>query len=155
MSVVKTIGFVIFRRAFSGVQYLLLHHRGSYWNFPKGRVEANESKELDTAFRELQEETGIAAPSMRVISGFRCTYRYSFRVPGEAKRPQTVTKEAIFYLAEMLGDQAIVVSQEHLGADWFDFDAALQRLYYRGGSKVLRAAQAFLDATPAPDKVKV
>ena len=54
MSLVKSIGIVVFRRTPRGRLYLMLHHRGPYWNFPKGRREANEVRdELATAFREL------------------------------------------------------------------------------------------------------
>ena len=38
---------------------LLLHKHGHYWSFPKGRKNKGES-DLETARREIREETGIA-----------------------------------------------------------------------------------------------
>ena len=42
-------------------EFLILQHRyGKYWSFPKGRMEKGETF-LDTAKREIHEETGISA----------------------------------------------------------------------------------------------
>lgn len=39
---------------------LLIRHRNGTWVFPKGHVEAGESK-VDTAVREVEEEAGVQA----------------------------------------------------------------------------------------------
>ncbi len=154
MPPVKTIGFVVFRRAAGGVEYLLLHHRGRYWNFPKGRAEAHEQPdEMATAFRELAEETGLVKTSVRLIPGFRRTYTYHFTGRDAAGTPEAVTKLAIFYLAELAGNPPIRVSSEHLGWEWFDYPAAWERLYYPGGRRILEAVKEFLDARAHHDKV--
>ena len=64
----KTIGIVVFKKEGKSIKYLLLHHGGEYWNFPKGRQEGLE-EELDSAKRELEEETGIK--DIKIIDGFK------------------------------------------------------------------------------------
>ena len=155
MSPVKTIGFVIFLRTRRGLQYLLLHHRGQYWNFPKGRQEPTDARdELATAYRELREETGLPKSAVRLVRGFRRTYHYRFVGRTAAGKREQVSKLAIFYLGELREAHPITVSHEHLGYGWFDFPAAWRRLCYGGGRRVLQAAAAFLDSHRSPAKVK-
>ena len=54
-------GFIVFYIENNKVYYLLLKH-SSYWGFPKGKIELNES-EIESAKRELFEETSIKAVS--------------------------------------------------------------------------------------------
>ena len=71
----KTIGIVTYRRQGRGIRYLLLHHGGEYWNFPKGRQEGEET-ELESALRELEEETGIK--KIKIMDGFKDDFNYDF-----------------------------------------------------------------------------
>ena len=68
----KSCGVVLLN---SGKVLLLRHpsnssHGGGHWDFPKGHIDEGES-EIQTALRELEEETGIAHTN--VIAGFRDT----------------------------------------------------------------------------------
>lgn len=144
MPLVKTIGIVIFRRRPHGCEYLLLHHRGPYWNFPKGRVEPRDEGELGTAFRELAEESGLPRAAVRLMPGFRTTYRYHFRGRDADGQLESVSKLAIFYLGEVVRAQPVVISHEHRGAGWFDAREAWERLHYPNSRRVLGAAEAFL-----------
>ena len=70
-----TAGLIVFRKTFEGPKYLLLYHRGSYWNFPKGHVEKEEGS-LEAAIRETTEETACGgaicafSPISKPTSGF-------------------------------------------------------------------------------------
>ena len=68
-------GIVLYRQMKDQREYLLLHYPGGHFDFAKGHVEAGES-EHETAYRELQEETGIK--KIIWIEGFRhkihCNY---------------------------------------------------------------------------------
>ena len=45
-------------------EVLLIHHNAGHWDFPKGHVEEGET-EVQTAIREVKEETGLTLTSYR------------------------------------------------------------------------------------------
>ena len=135
----KTIGIITFKREGQGIRYLLLHHGGKYWNFPKGRQEGLET-ELDSALRELEEETGIT--DVKIIEGFKDEYDYDFDTEIRNGVKEKIYKKAIFFLGE-LKDEKVKVSDEHLDYGWFDYETALKRLFYQEGQNSLKKAHQF------------
>src|SRR3989344_3470821 len=71
-----TAGVIVFRRTNEGPKFLLLYHRGQYWNFPKGHVE-KEERSLDAAVRETCEETGLKKSDLRILYGFKEYERFT------------------------------------------------------------------------------
>ena len=130
----KSCGAVVF---FKGVHvdFLLLQYEAGHWDFVKGNVEPNES-EIETVFRELQEETGIVAT--QTINGFREGIQYFYRRQGE-----TVQKEVIFYLIEA-DTEKVQLSFEHVGYAWLDYTEALEKLTFKNAKDVLKKAELFL-----------
>ena len=131
---------VIITREGKGIRYLLLHHGGPYWNFPKGRQEHGES-ELDTARRELREETGIT--DVKIIEGFHYEYDYDFDSEVKDGIREKIYKHAIFFLGEVTSD-AVTISHEHTDFGWFDYETAQRRSFYQQGQNLLKAAHQFL-----------
>ena len=89
----KSCGLVVF----NSNKILLLKYsanntqgEGGHWDFPKGHVEQNET-ELETALRELEEETGIS--KVEIIADFRHSISYTF-----SRRSESISKEVIFFL---------------------------------------------------------
>lgn len=80
-------GVVIFR---GKILLLYKNYKNRYegWVLPKGTVEEGE-KRVETALREVCEETGVQATAMRYIG----KSEYSFRIPND-----TVSKEVHWYL---------------------------------------------------------
>lgn len=136
----KTIGFVVYKKEGQGIRYLLLHHSGEYWNFPKGRMEKGET-ELEAALRELQEETGIS--QTKLIDGFYDEYEYDFDTTITEGVKKTIYKKAVFFMAEV-EDQKVKISNEHIDFGWFDFNVALKRLFYQEGQDLLKRAHQFI-----------
>ncbi|MDD2806986.1 MAG: NUDIX domain-containing protein [Patescibacteria group bacterium] len=136
----KTIGIVVFRREGQGIRYLLLHHGGSYWNFPKGRQEAGET-EIESALRELHEETGIT--DIKIVDGFKEEYDYDFDSEIINGVREKKYKTAIFFLGEVASAE-ITISSEHIDSGWFDYDKALERSFFQQGQNLLKKANQFL-----------
>ena len=134
----KSCGIVLF----CSDEFLLIQHPAKpngnegHWDFPKGHVEGSET-EIETAKRELVEETGIV--DFRIFAGFRHRIEYNFH-----KYNQLVAKEAIFFLAES-NTKEVKLSSEHQNFVWLNSDLALNKLTYDNSKEVLAAVNIFLE----------
>jgi len=134
----KSCGIVLF----NSDEFLLIQHPTKsngdegHWDFPKGHVEGNET-ELETAKRELIEETGIV--NFRLFDGFRHRIEYNFQ-----KGNEMVLKEVIFFLAES-NNKEVVLSSEHQNFVWLNEDLAHNKLTYTNAKEVLAAVKIFLE----------
>ena len=132
----KSCGVVLF----NSEKVLLLRHssissrEGGHWDFPKGHIDDGET-EIQTALRELEEETGIA--HVNVIDGFRDTITYTF-----SGGQEQIGKEVVFFLATTK-ESKVNLSHEHIDYSWLDFDSAFSRLTYDNARQVLRNAIEF------------
>ena len=134
----KSCGIVLF----NSDEFLLIQHPTKsngdegHWDFPKGHVEGNET-ELETAKRELVEETGIV--NFRLFDGFRYRIEYNFQ-----KVDEMVPKEVIFFLAES-NTKEVVLSSEHQNFIWLNKHLAHNKLTYTNAREVLAAVKFFLE----------
>ncbi len=109
-------GVVIVRREQERWRYLLLRAY-QYWDFPKGRAEAGETP-LETALREVREETGITELEFR--------WGYDYVETG----PYARGKVARYYVAEtnerrvIMGISPELGRPEHHEYRWMAFDEA-------------------------------
>jgi len=132
-------GFVIFRRTKDGPKFLLLFDRGRDWNFPRGKLGAEE-KSFQGALRETEEETGLGRRDLRIKRGFRAYERFTFMSRDKKK----VHKTIIFYLAETNKKQ-VKLSHEHDGFGWFLYKEARELLsQYKERGGVLNKANGFI-----------
>jgi len=123
----------------SGIRYLLLHYhyKTYFWDFPKGNIEKGESEE-ETARREVKEETGLE--DLKFIEGFKEKISYFYRREGEI-----VSKEVLYFLAKS-EEERVILSKEHIGSEWVDYETAKSRLK-ENSKKVLEKANKFLLAS--------
>lgn len=136
----RSAGVIVFCRQGKSINYLLLHHGGDYWNFPKGTQEDGED-DLNTALRELEEETGIS--NIKLINGFKDETNYDFDAEIKNGVRDKVYKKVIFFLGEA-ESQKVKISKEHLDFGWFNFETALKRLFYQDSQNLLKKAHQFL-----------
>jgi 8-oxo-dGTP pyrophosphatase MutT (NUDIX family) len=132
----KSCGAVVFINTDNTTKYLLLNYSGGHWDFVKGNVEPGET-EQETVIRELQEETGITHATF--VDGFKETIAYFYRRQG-----QTVHKEVVFFIMKSPTEK-VVLSFEHVGYIWLDYQSALEKLNFKNAKDVLQKAHAFLN----------
>jgi 8-oxo-dGTP pyrophosphatase MutT (NUDIX family) len=133
----KSCGIVLFRSE----DFLLIQHSDKlgvkgHWDFPKGHIEGNET-ELETATRELEEETGIR--EFQLVDDFK--ERISYNIHRDSK---IIPKVVTFFLAESSTNK-VRLSSEHQNYKWLNFRSAHDQLTYSNAKKVLVKAKNFLD----------
>jgi len=131
----KSCGAVVFIKKDDQTLYLLLNYTAHHWDFVKGNVEQGET-EKQTVTRELGEETSIT--NAQFIEGFREPISYFYRRQGS-----TVHKEVVFFIMESQTDK-VVISFEHIGYIWLNFEDAMEKLSFKNAKDVLQKAHDFL-----------
>jgi len=137
----KSAGAVVFRMEKEGPSYLLLHYptsakaKGEYWDLPKGHIEKGE-RELDTARREVEEETGLT--DIVFQNGYCERIHYFFQV-----QKQRISKTVVFFLAEA-GRKKVRISDEHLGFRWLPYKEAKKQLTFVNARRMITRAQEYL-----------
>lgn len=148
MALEVSAGAVIFRRVRGGgIQYLMIQYRHGHWEFPRGHQEEGETIE-QTARREIAEETGLT--SVRMMPDFMEKMSFSYTAKGDEraervsqKRCIFIHKKVIFYLAETHG-QEVKLSHEHQNYAWLPYRAALAKLTFDNGRRIITAADEYL-----------
>ncbi|MEK7553434.1 MAG: NUDIX domain-containing protein [Patescibacteria group bacterium] len=140
-------GIIIYRKTLEGVKFLLLYHGGGYWNFPKGKIEAEE-KSFQAALREIREETGLIKQDLKFTglpeqAGNFKTYEKFVFWRGRGATKVKVSKIVIFYLAETRKSW-IKISYEHDGYAWLIYKEAINILKHKDSQRVLTQANDFL-----------
>ena len=141
---VPSAGFIIYRQTKDGPKFLIMYHRGDYWNFPKGRIEHLENS-VETALRELEEETGLKPNELKIRENFKTHESFKFTM-GKEKIQKVVT----LYLAET-HKKGIDISKgdKEEGFGWFLYrDARKLFANYKESQTVLRKAYSFIQGKP-------
>ena len=131
----KSCGVVVYHGKGEKREFLLLHYPEGHWDLPKGHVEEGES-EIETALRELEEETGLK--EVRIIEGFHEKIHYFFR-----KKNALVSKSVYFFIVETKRKE-ITLSFEHQGFTWLPFDEALEKCTFKNVKEILLKSHDFL-----------
>jgi bis(5'-nucleosidyl)-tetraphosphatase len=116
--------------------FLLLHYASGHWDFPKGNIESGED-EVQAAYREIFEETGIQ--NVHFLKGFRKKIQYHY-----IRGNKSIRKEVIFYIART-NTKEIILSNEHVGYAWKDYNQALNQLTYKSAKNLLTEVKMYLE----------
>jgi bis(5'-nucleosidyl)-tetraphosphatase len=139
----KSCGVVPYRKEDSKILYLVISSaltRREHWEFPKGGVEAGE-REIDTALRELMEETGVT--DVTLIRGFREPIHYIYR------RPEgLVSKQVVYFLGQVHDPKVVLREVEAKDYRWATYDEAKKLLRHANARSLLDRAQARITGQP-------
>ena len=119
--------------------FLLIQHKAGHWSFPKGKPDQGESP-LETAVRELAEETGIRRCSFKENASFEETYNI-------LKKGKPVVKKVRFYLAEVSGQEVTLAQDELKDFAWLPYEKAREKITYEESRRILDEVQAHLEAS--------
>ncbi len=135
----KSAGAIVYHRGRS-LEFLLI--AAGYWEFPKGRIDADES-EVAAALREVREETGLA---VRLQDGFRRETSYFFK---RHRDGALVRKQVVYFLGEAT-TRDVRLSSEHQDKAWLTYEVAVARLRHESSRQLLAAARQFLRERARP-----
>ncbi|MGB0766547.1 MAG: bis(5'-nucleosyl)-tetraphosphatase [Phycisphaeraceae bacterium] len=127
-------------RVVDGVrEFLLVKHKAGHWSFPKGHPDDGESH-VQTALRELKEETGIARVDLDEDRSFEETYDFTKR---SGKR---VRKRVVYFLGRVSAGQSIrLQASEVADYAWGDAAETRERMSFDEGRALLDRAVDHLD----------
>ena len=108
-------------------EVLIVQHNAGHWDFPKGHVENNET-EVETAVREVKEETNID------IQIPNADYRYEIYYNPK----ENVNKTVVFFLARNISKKTIKQDAEIKNIGWYSYDEAMDILTYNDAKKLLK-----------------
>ncbi len=107
-------------------EVLIVKHNAGHWDFPKGHIENNET-ELETATREVKEETNI---NVRLYENYRYEIHYNPK--------EDIDKTVVFFLATNQSNKLKKQEAEIEKIGWFSYNDALNILTYDIAKDLLR-----------------
>jgi bis(5'-nucleosidyl)-tetraphosphatase len=125
-------GIIIYTKKDSTILYLLLRYGSGHWDFPKGKIEAGETKQ-EAALRELKEETNLTA---QIDDNFEKTIQYVFT---DYISKEAITKTVYFFTGHALTTD-VKLSHEHTDFTWLPYQEAVAKLAYNNAKEILIAA---------------
>ena len=137
MNYVKSCGFIAFKRVSDEILYLIITSNNGDIGFPKGHMEENET-ELETAVRELKEETNI---DVKPISGFREEINYALPA-----HPNT-RKISVYFLGECISEQLLPQEAEVKKAEFLPYETALTALTFSETMDILAKANEYINSS--------
>ena len=136
MRYIKSCGFVAYKQIESRNYYLIIKSLNGDVGFPKGHMEIEES-ELQTAIRELKEETGI---EVSVIPEFRRQIEYPLLLTPNA------IKQSVYFLGKCTSDNILCQESEVAEAEFVSYEDAIERLTFEETKNILRDAELFIQS---------
>lgn len=119
----------------SGVpEFLIIKHRQGHWSFPKGHKEKGET-DLQTAKRELSEETGITAVKF-ISEGIELSEVYLFN----SGKNHRVEKSVDYFIAEVFSEKVKIDNKEIVNFRWCDLEGGLKLVSFPESENLLNKA---------------
>lgn len=151
-------GGCVFKSESGNTFWLVGKHSGYHkWVLPKGLIEAGE-KAVETAEREVYEETGIKAQVVDAKPVHIAEYFYKadlkqkpkntrrvFKYQEDGGETTTVKKTVKFFLMEYLEGSEKDHGWEMEKVEWLEYEGALERLEFEDERNALKTAKSLLN----------
>lgn len=139
----RSFGVVPVYRFGDQLKFLVVRHNVGHWSFPKGHPEGNET-EIESALRELREETGIN--QVKLVSNWEASERYQFKGHGSGE----IIHKTVKYFLGWVGDPTVTILEEELqDYRWVTPTEAVGLISFPAARGVLKQALAYLEQNPA------
>ena len=132
----SSFGIVPLYKHHNSVDVLIVQHNAGHWGFPKGHAEINETP-LQTATRELEEETGITDIAIHTDTSFSEYYEYKYK--GEP-REKTVT----YFPGFVKNTSITILEKELLDAQWVPLSDAKNLLTHSNVQAIADQVQVWI-----------
>jgi dATP pyrophosphohydrolase len=127
-------------------EYLLLQRSqsqvGHIWQPVVGAARWNEEL-VESAKREVFEETGITRLEGIMAVGYAFSFTFRF-LDNSRYAPGVDTIRNVVFAARVRRTQSIALSDEHVDYSWFEYEEALERLYWPEDKKALTQLHTIL-----------
>ncbi|MDR0800201.1 MAG: NUDIX domain-containing protein [Endomicrobium sp.] len=131
-------GAVIYKMQNDNPVFLLVNSkRNGRWGFPKGHIENGES-EIETARREIFEETGIK--KIEFIKNFRKEDIYMIGGVASRVKDKTVEKHSIYFLALALENALDFDKDEISQLKWVNINQSQDLLSFANQKEIINSA---------------
>lgn len=97
---------------------LLIKTNNDGFDLPKGHMDEGETDELLTAYRELEEESGIDKAKVIVHPHFRFQNSYTFTYKRKEMQGIKATKTLVLFLAKLVEEVEIKLEKQAKGFVW-------------------------------------
>ena len=136
MRYIKSCGFIVYKEENNENYYLIIKSHNGDVGFPKGHMESGES-ELQTAIRELKEETGMDVDTI-----------YDFRYQIEYPLPHVpdAMKQTVYFLGKCASDDIIIQETEVASAEFVTYDKAIEKLTFEETKIMLKKANDIINS---------
>ncbi len=114
------------------ILFLVIKHRNGHWAFPKGHANVGET-DVETARRELREETGIKEVTLNPKKAFEERYsKPKWREPNKI-----VIKTVRYFLGEVTNPTLKLQASEISDARWVPYAEARKLITFDAGRELL------------------
>ncbi len=117
--------------------FLIIKHNSGHWGFPKGHTEQGESK-IETAKRELEEETGIS--QCDIIEEVLFAERY---ITAGTEIP--INKSVEYFVGIVPSTDVKILEKEISAYKWVSYKDALNIITYNKSKNILKKVKRYLD----------
>jgi bis(5'-nucleosidyl)-tetraphosphatase len=132
-----SIGIIIFRKTKKTITYLIIKHSKGHWAFPKGHRNIGE-KAIDTALREIYEETGIN--KINLVSP-KIMLREHYIIKDNKDH---ILKTVQYFIAKTSQRKVKIDGKEIVDYRWCPFDEAIELITFSEAKKILKKAHKLI-----------